>query len=277
MDTLSSASDIPLLYAVDEEGGIVSRIARTDSFGIRNAGPMGDIGATGDSGRAYDAGAYIGGYLRDLGFSLDFAPVADINSNPLNIVIGNRSFGSDKELVSSMVSSFLDGLHSEKVAGCIKHFPGHGDVSGDTHDGYVAVLKTWDQLLDTELVPFCENMDTADMIMVAHLTLPNITSDGLPASLSYELITEKLRGELGYQGLIITDALAMGAIEKAYSSSEAAVLAFNAGSDILLMPYDYREAFEGVLSAVQSGEISEERLNESVLRILELKERCGLI
>ena len=277
MDTLSSASDIPLLYAVDEEGGIVSRIARTDSFGIRNAGPMGDIGATGDSGRAYDAGAYIGGYLRDLGFSLDFAPVADINSNPLNIVIGNRSFGSDKELVSSMVSSFLDGLHSEKVAGCIKHFPGHGDVSGDTHDGYVAVLKTWDQLLDTELVPFCENMDTADMIMVAHLTLPNITSDVLPASLSYELITEKLRGELGYQGLIITDALAMGAIEKAYSSSEAAVLAFNAGSDILLMPYDYREAFEGVLSAVQSGEISEERLNESVLRILELKERCGLI
>ena len=203
--------------------------------------------------------------------------MADINSNPLNIVIGNRSFGSDKELVSSMVSSFLDGLHSEKVAGCIKHFPGHGDVSGDTHDGYVAVLKTWDQLLDTELVPFCENMDTADMIMVAHLTLPNITPDGLPASLSHELITEKLRGELGYQGLIITDALAMGAIEKAYSSSEAAVLAFNAGSDILLMPYDYREAFEGVLSAVQSGEISEERLNESVLRILELKERCGLI
>ena len=132
------------------------------------------------------------------------------------------------------------------------------------------------ELQAEELIPFIENFGKTDMVMVAHLTVPNVTDDGLPASLSRELITGKLRGELGYDGLIVTDALAMGAIAAQYSSAEAALLTFTAGSDILLMPHDYREAFEAIADAVRSGTVSEERLNESVLRILRWKERLGL-
>ncbi len=277
MDRLNSACRIPVLFAVDEEGGRIARIADTPSFGIEDTVPMGTVGKSRDFRQAYAAGEYIGSYLKELGFSLDFAPVADINTNPRNLAIGNRAFGEDPRLVSAMVSAFLDGLHSQGVAGCIKHFPGHGDTSKDTHYGYVSVMKTWDRLYDAELIPFIDNMDKADMIMIAHLTLPNITSDGLPASLSYELVTGKLRNELGYDGLIITDALAMGAIRQVYTSREACVLAFDSGVDVLLIPYNYRLAYEGVLEAVRTGEISRERLDESVLRILELKERYGLL
>ncbi len=277
MQVLSSASVIPLLYAVDEEGGMVSRIANNDRFGVENIGFMADIGATYDPDEAYFAGRYIGNYLSSLGFSLDFAPVADINTNPNNIVIGIRAFGSDPALVSSMVGSFLSGLHDEGMIGCLKHFPGHGDTSADTHEDYVSVTKTWEQLQSEELLPFVANFDHADMIMIAHLSLPFITDDGLPASLSEELITGKLRNELGYNGLITTDALDMGAIKNNYSSAEAVLLAFESGVDFLLMPYDYKEAFDAIYDAVQSGRISEYRLNESVLRILELKERYGLL
>ena len=237
---------------------------------------MEDIGATGDTSKAREAGAVIGGYLSGLGFQLDFAPDADINTNPENRVIGNRAFGSDPRTVSDMVSAFLDGLHAAGVSGCIKHFPGHGDPSGDTHEGLVVLDKSWEELQAEELIPFIENFGKTDMVMVAHLTVPNVTDDGLPASLSRELITGKLRGELGYDGLIVTDALAMGAIAAQYSSAEAALLTFTAGSDILLMPHDYREAFEAIADAVRSGTVSEERLNESVLRILRWKERLGL-
>ena len=277
MEQLRSGSWTPPVFAVDEEGGTVSRIAGNSSFGIKNMPPMGTIGKSGDPSQAYRAGEYIGGYLKELGFCVDFAPVADINTNPNNIVIGNRAFGKDPRTVSSMVSSFLDGLHSREIAGCMKHFPGHGDTSRDTHYGYVAVTKTWEQLHEAELIPFIDNKNKTDLIMIAHLTLPKITSDGLPASLSYEFVTGKLRNELGYDGLIITDALAMGAINNSYSSEKACVLAINSGVDVLLMPFDYVSAYEGVVEAVRNGEIPIERLDESVLRILELKEKYGLI
>ena len=277
LNALDGASATPMLYAIDEEGGPVSRAANTDTFGIEDIGPMGTIGTSGDPLRAEEAGRYIGTYLHELGFTLDFAPVADINTNPDNIVIGKRAFGDDPALVSGMVSSFLKGLHSASVAGSLKHFPGHGDTVGDTHTGTVMVTKTWEELLKAELIPFIDNFEQADMIMVAHLSLPNITSDGLPASLSQELITGKLRGELGYTGLVITDALAMGAVAENYPAGEAAVLAFEAGADLLLMPWDYEAAFSAVLDAVNSGAISQERLDESVLRILQLKERLGLL
>ena len=277
LDALNSSSAVPLLYAVDEEGGVVSRIANSYLFDVENIGFMEDIGATEDPNNAYSAGRYIGGYLSSLGFNLDFAPVADINTNPNNIVIGSRAFGSDPALVSSMVGSFLNGLHEEGVIGCTKHFPGHGDTSSDTHDGFVSVYKTWEKLQEAELIPFTDNFETTDLLMIAHLTLPNITCDGLPASLSRELITDKLKNELGYNGLVITDALDMGAITKNYSSAEAAVLAIEAGADILLLPFDYQEAFDGLYSAVQSGRITESRLDESVLKILELKLQYGII
>ena len=161
------------------------------------------------------------------------------------------------------------------MAACIKHFPGHGAASGDSHDGYVELDKSWEELQQCELIPFIGALEKTDLVMAAHIATPNVTNDGLPASLSYSMLTEKLRGELGYDGVIITDALAMGAIIQNYSSAESAVLALQAGADILLMPYDYIAAYQGVLAAVEDGTIPEERIDESVLRILRLKAAYG--
>lgn len=259
------------MIAVDEEGGQVARLANAYGFSLPKVGSMEKIGRTGDTEKARQAGETIGGYLADYGFTMDFAPDADVNLNPDNQVIGSRSFGSDPQLVAEMVSAYIDGLHEHGVLAVIKHFPGHGDTSEDTHSGYVALHKTWDELLAAELVPFRANLDKTDAVMVSHITLDRVTDDGLPASLSKQLVTGRLREELGYDGLVITDSLAMGAIEQHYSSEEAAVLAFDAGCDILLMPQDYRQAFDGLVKAVEDGRISEERLNESVRRILRVK------
>ncbi|MBR0257299.1 MAG: DUF3459 domain-containing protein, partial [Synergistaceae bacterium] len=218
----------------------------------------------------------IASYLKDYGFNLDFAPVADVNTNPENIVIGDRAFSDNPATVSKLVGEFLDGLHTHNIAGCIKHFPGHGDTKGDTHKGYVSVFKTWDELLRAEIIPFRDNLKKTDTVMTAHITMKNITHDDLPASLSYEIVTGKLRNELGYDGVIITDAFNMGAVADNYRSSEAAILAIEAGNDIVLMPHDYREAFAGVLEAVESGRISEARINESVERIARLKKKMSI-
>ena len=176
-----------------------------------------------------------------------------------------------------MVGAAVDGLHSAGIMTCVKHFPGHGDTTGDSHNGYVSLGKSWAEILDCELIPFESVLDRTDMLMAAHITLPQVTDDGLPASLSYELFTQRLRGELGYDGVIITDSLAMGAITKNYSPAESAELAVKAGADIILMPYDYAASFDGVLNAVRAGEISEARIDESVLRILQLKAEYGLL
>ena len=270
---LDAESDIPPFIAVDEEGGIVARLGNHASFDVPKPDTMQSIGDTGDPQNAYDAGYTIGGYIKDYGFNLDFAPVADVNTNPDNIVIGTRAFGSDPELVSEMVSAYLDGLHAQGIMGTIKHFPGHGDTTNNTHTGYVAVYKTWEELLQCELIPFIDNLSKTDLIMTAHITLTNITSDDLPATLSHELLTDKLRGELGYNGVLITDSMEMGAINNTYPSGEASVMAVEAGNDIILLPYDYRESISAVIEAVNSGRISEERINESVRRILALKFR----
>ena len=259
------------IIAIDEEGGRVARLARNKAFKLPTFKSMGAIGASGDVEKAREAGKTIGGYLADYGFTLDFAPDTDVNTNPKNIVIGDRAFGSDPELVAAMAEAFLDGLHSAGVKGCIKHFPGHGDTTGDTHDDYVAVTKTWEELKKCELIPFIRNFAESDCVMLAHLSIPNITEDGYPASLSKELITGRLRRELGYGGIILTDALNMGAIEKNYADGEASVLAFEAGNDILLMPNDFFAAYEAMLKAVRTGRIAESRVDESLERILSLK------
>ncbi len=263
--------------AVDEEGGRVSRLANAGGFGVPNVGPMGEIGASGDPRRAYDACFTIGGCLAEYGFNLNFAPVADVDSNPANPVIGDRAFSGDPALAAKMVPAALDGLHAAGVMGCLKHFPGHGDTADDSHAGPVSLSKTWEELLDCELVPFMAALDRTDMVMAAHITLPNVTDDGLPASLSRQVLTDRLRGELGYDGVIVTDSLAMKAVANDWSSGEAAVLALRAGADLLLMPNDLPEAFAAVKAAVEDGTVSPERLDESVLRILTLKERYGLL
>lgn len=274
---LQISSKYPLFIAVDEEGGRVARIANSDFFNVASYKSMEDIGKAGDASKAEEVGRQIGLYLKELGFNLDFAPVADTNTNPQNIVIGDRSYGSDPALVACMVSAQLDGMHDSGIMGTLKHFPGHGDTKDDTHSGYVSIEKTWDELKECELVPFITALPKADMVMVSHITAVNVTSDKLPTSMSETMITGKLRNELGYDGVIITDAMAMGAVADNYTSAEAAVTAVKAGVDIVLMPQNLDEAFNGVMNAVTDGEISMERLDESVMRILKLKARYKLI
>ena len=259
--------------AIDEEGGKVTRLAGSTDKGIyvKTYRSMGAIGKTGDPANALEAGQTIGKYLKEYGFNLDFAPVADINTNPRNVIIGDRAFGSDPDLAAKMVCAFIDGLHESSVLSSVKHFPGHGDTTADTHYGMVAVKKTWEQLKEAELIPFSASFGTTDFVMIAHINLPNATSDGRPASLSKELITDKLRGELGYKGLVTTDSLAIKAITDQYSQEESAVLAVEAGVDVLLMPFDYTTSFDAIVAAVESGRIPESRIDDSVLRILRAK------
>lgn len=272
---LQSSSKYPLFIAVDEEGGRVARIANSDFFNVASYKSMEDIGKSGDASKAEEVGRQIGSYLKELGFNLDFAPVADTNTNPQNIVIGDRSYGSDPALVARMVSAQLDGMHDSGIMGTLKHFPGHGDTKDDTHSGYVSIEKTWDELKECELVPFISALDKADTIMVSHITVTSI--DKLPSSLSYEIITRKLRNELGYNGVIITDSMAMGAVADSYTSDIAAVMAVKAGADIILMPESLEKSFNGVLNAVNSGEISISRIEESAERVLTLKAKYKII
>lgn len=272
---LQSNSKYPLFVAVDEEGGDVARVANSGFFNVASYKSMAEVGKTDNPAKAEEVGRKIGFYLKKIGFNYDFAPVADVNTNPDNIVIGDRSYGNDPVTVGKMVSAQLDGLHKSGIIGTLKHFPGHGDTKDDTHSGYVSVNKSWDELKECELVPFISVLDKADTIMVSHITVTSI--DKLPSSLSYEIITRKLRNELGYNGVIITDSMAMGAVADSYTSDIAAVMAVKAGADIILMPESLEKSFNAVLNAVNSGEISMERLDESVLRILKMKAKYKLI
>ena len=275
ISAMQKESRIPLFVAVDEEGGAVARISGKKSFGIPDLSTASQVA---DEKEAYERGEYIGTYLRKYGFNTNFAPVADLNTNPANRVIGARAFGKDPEKVGSLVASEIKGFQQTETITATKHFPGHGDTSGDTHNSAVYVTKTWPELLECEIIPFQRAMEAGtDMIMVAHISAENVTKDGVPASLSYEMITGKLRKELGFQGVVVTDSMEMGAIEDNYTSAESTILTIQAGADIVLMPQDYVSAYNGLLAAVQTGRISEERINESVLRILDLKDRYGML
>ena len=267
---------LPVFLCVDEEGGSVARIAGNDAFGVTDVGNMSDIGASGDVQNAYNAGSTIGSYLAALGFNVDFAPVADVLTNPDNQVIGQRSFGSDAQTVAGMVTSELQGLSAAGVYGMVKHFPGHGGTSGDSHDGAVSTDKTLEELMAEELVPFQSAIDGGvNFVMVGHISAPNVTGDNAPATLSKVLITDVLRGQMGYNGIVITDAMNMEAVAGFYNSDKAAVLAVTAGADMILMPADYNTAYTGILNAVNDGTITEERINESVTRIVKAKLAMG--
>lgn len=258
--------------AVDEEGGRVARVANNSSFSVTKYEDMAQIGSTGDPTEARLVGETIGGYLSELGFNLDFAPVADVITNPENTVIGDRSFGTDPDLVAQMAVAEAKGLESRNVLPTLKHFPGHGSTAADTHEGYAYTDRTLEELMGSELQPFIAGIEAdVPFIMAAHISVPSITGSDIPCSLSEYMLTDVLRGQLGYEGIIITDAMNMGAISNDYSSADAAVTAVQAGADIILMPADFQAAYRGVLSAVQSGEISEERIDESVTRILRVK------
>lgn len=272
-----SASKIPMIVAVDEEGGAVARLANHEAFSLPKYTSARDIGKTGDPEQARQMGRTIGGYLRFYGFNLDFAPVADVDSNPANPVIGRRAYSTDAQQTAQMVAAAVEGFHEVGILCTVKHFPGHGDTGQDSHYGTATSYKTWEEMKAMEMLPFEAGIAAgADVVMTAHITTPNATTDGLPASLSYTMITERLRGELGFQGVIVTDALEMNAIKNHFTPAESAVAALRAGVDVLLMPSDLRAAFDGVVQAVEDGTLSEERLNESVRRILTLKQKAGL-
>lgn len=265
---------LPMFLCVDEEGGTVARIAGNSNFDVPQFEDMRYIGGAGDSEAAYEVGTAIGTYLSAYGFNFDFAPVADVLTNPDNQVVYDRSFGTEPELVADMSWNVLRGLNDKNIIGVLKHYPGHGATLGDTHEGYAYTDKTLDALKEAELVPFMNGIEKgADMIMVGHISVPEIVGDNTPASLSAMMITDILKGELGFKGLVITDALEMEAIQQSYSSSEAAVMAVDAGVDILLMPADFHEAYQGVFDAVESGKISEARIDASVEKIVALKLR----
>ena len=260
------------LLCIDEEGGRVSRIANNPNFNVKKYESMASVGATGDPQNAYECGNTIGTYLSRYGFDIDFAPVADVNTNPENVVIGPRAFSDDPTVAAPMVVNYLQGLKDAGITGCIKHFPGHGDTKADTHYGYSSTQKTWDEMLNCEMVTFKAGIQWGcQLIMTAHIGAPNVTGSDVPSTMSPIILQDKLRGELGYQNIIITDAMEMGAITQQYTSAEAAVGSLKAGVDIVLGPRYFTEAFDAVMAAVNNGTISEERINQSVRRILKLK------
>ncbi|RSL32111.1 beta-N-acetylhexosaminidase [Salibacterium salarium] len=268
--------DIPLFMGVDEEGGRVSRIP--DS--IKNFPSNAVIGKAENTELSKDIGALLAKKVKAFGFNMNFAPVLDVNNNPNNPVIGDRSFGADPALVSDLGTAAMQGIQAEHVVPVIKHFPGHGDTSVDSHINLPEVDKSLETMEEFELVPFRNAIEEgADMVMVAHILYPQI-DDQYPSSLSKDVITGLLRDDLNFDGVVITDDMTMGAITENYGMAEAAVLSIQAGTDMFMMYQamdgNYTEVKDAVLQAVEDGEIDENRINESVERILRLKKDYGL-
>lgn len=266
---------IPLFLSVDEEGGRVSRLPK----GLEKLPAAAAIGRTGDKQRAYNSGVYLAELLHAFGYNMNYAPVLDVDSNPRNPVIGNRSYSPDAKRVAEMGLAVRHGMTDHQLISVVKHFPGHGDTHIDSHKSLPVIHKGLEELQKTELVPFKRAIaDDVDVIMVAHILFPALDAKN-PSSLSKNIISDLLRTEMKYDGVVITDDLTMGAIANKYTVAEAAVKSFLAGSDILLVAGDYNnqiETIEKLHATFQSGEITEERLDQSVRRILLLKDRYGL-
>ena len=265
---LQAASATPLLIAVDEEGGLIARLANNDAFNLPRYASAAAVGASGDPADAREMGQTIGNYLKTYGFNMDFAPDADVNTNPDNPIIGERAFSSDAATAAQMAAAAADGLRENGILPTLKHFPGHGDTAEDSHTDLAVTYKTREELENCELLPFAADTGL-HAVMVGHIAAPNVTGDMTPATLSPTLIGMIPDAE---NALIVTDSLAMDAITAAYTPGEAAVLAIQAGCDVLLMPNSLPEAYAAVLDAVQNGTISEARLDQSVNKILHYKE-----
>lgn len=221
----------------------------------------------------------LGKQLATFGFNLNFAPVLDVNSNPNNPVISHRAISHDPTIVAALGIQMMKGIQSENIIPVIKHFPGHGDTSVDSHLALPMVNKSIKELDQVELLPFKKAIEeNADVVMIAHILLPQIDKQ-YPASISKTIITELLREKLGFNGVVITDDMTMKAITNHYSLQEAALLSVKAGNDMILIAHDEDKIFsiiDELVTSVQRGEISEQRINESVMRILKLKEKYQL-
>lgn len=267
VEALQSNSEIPMFISVDQEGGVVQRFSELSGSVPTEIPSMLSVGRTGETQLAYDIGKVIAEELRTVGINLDFAPVMDILPQNGESFIGTRSFGSDAAMVSAMAMAFAKGLEEHGVLSVYKHFPGHGDTTTDSHRNLPVMDKTKEKLLENELIPFQKAIESgADMIMVGHIALPKVVGDDTPASLSGTIITDLLKTEMGYEGLVITDALSMRALTNQYSHEEICIKAVEAGVDLLLLPNDCERAVELIKET-----FSEERIDQSVAKILRLK------
>ena len=289
---LQKAAKMPMLVAIDQEGGTITRLGTGTSM----ISAMG-LAATGKESNAQENAQIIGSELSVLGINTDFAPDMDVNNNPSNPVIGVRSFSSKPDKVAAFGTAYMKGLHETGTMTALKHFPGHGDTGTDSHTGLPMIDKSYDELDKLELVPFRAAIEDTDMVMTAHIQYPQIEKetyksilDGndvyLPATLSKTMITDVLREDLGFEGVVVTDALNMDAIAKNFEPMDAARLALNADVDILLMPVELTTAedmdkmgeyINGIVKMVSDSDISAEQIDRSVMRIIKLKLKYGLL
>ncbi len=270
--SMQNDSKIPMIISIDQEGGIVQRLQKITDIEVTNIPSMLALGKTNDKNLAYNVGKIMAQQLKTLGINLDFAPVVDIYSNKDNKVIANRSFGSNSEEVTTMALALKQGLEDNNVNTCLKHFPGHGDTTVDSHYNLPVINKDYNDLSKVELIPYYKAIkNNTNMIMIGHIALPKITKDNTPASLSKEIITNLLKTKLKYQGLVITDALNMKALTDNYSDKEIYTMAINAGVDLLLMPNGSRKAIEYIKESIKEKKITEQMINTSVTKILTYK------
>lgn len=273
IDNSQSYSKVGLFISTDEEGGMVNRLMNT--VGTTYIDSMYNYKDEGTQ-KAHDNAYTIASDMAALGFNMDFAPVADVWSNPDNTVIGERAYSDDYSQAAELVGSAVKGFEDGGVMCTLKHFPGHGDTAEDSHYSSAYVRRTKDDIMADEMQPFTAGIDAgAEFVMVGHLIVPDI--DELPATLSYKITTEMLRNEMHFEGIAITDSLAMSSIADNYGVGESAVMSIKAGIDMLLDPTDIDTAIDAVVQAVESGDITEDRIDDSVRKILALKEKHGLL
>lgn len=278
IDNLQDASYIPLFMAVDEECGTVSRIASNPKMKMTAYPSAKEVGETYSDKEIAKMGATQGKELKELGFNMNLAPVADVLTNENNTEIGDRSFGTDCKKVANIVASLVKNMQKQQISATLKHFPGSGKTGGDTHRGSTETYQTIETLRDNDFRPFKSGMKAGvDAVMVSHLMLSNVTDEKEPSSLSSRVVSDILRDELEYKGIIMTDAMNMKAITDNYSSGEAAVKAIQAGVDLIVMPDNYKEAYKAIQSAIKSGKIKESRIDKSVRRIIYAKIKRGEI
>ncbi|OZU88919.1 beta-N-acetylhexosaminidase [Virgibacillus indicus] len=268
-------NSLPVLLGVDQEGGRVSKLPGD----LVSLPASGEVGRKNDKQYSYEIGTVLGKQLQAFGFNLNFAPVMDVNSNPDNPVIGDRSFGENPEIVSNFGIETMKGIQSQNIISVIKHFPGHGDTKVDSHLQLPTVNKSLKELQELELIPFEHVIENgADVVMTAHILMPEIDPE-FPASMSEKIITGILRKDLDFNGVVITDDMTMKAITNNFDIGSASVQSVKAGSDIILVAHHYKNivsVIDAIKAAVKNGEITEERIDESVSRIIELKKKYEL-
>ena len=269
--SMQNDSEIPMIIAIDQEGGSVQRLKSISDVEVTDIPYMYYLGQTNNKDLAYSVGKIMARQLRTIGVNLTFAPVMDVYTNVNNTVIGKRSFGSDVETVYNMATSLKKGIEDNGINTCIKHFPGHGAAETDSHISLPIVNKTIKELETSDLIPFTKSIKNTNMIMIGHIALPNTTVDTTPSSISKEIITSLLKEKYNYQGLVVTDALNMKALTNNYTYKQIYIMAINAGVDLLLMPNDPQKAIDYIKEAIINKEIDENTINESVYKILKYK------